>query len=252
MPQPPLSKGSVRQGEYNCLTLQSGPASVNSGAVTQGDESLSDSDSSTKTCPKCERELPATAEFFYQSKTGKYGLHSQCKDCRKKYGRVRRRENIERISAQQRAWRQAHPDYAKEWWAANTPDRGDYHQRHYNANRERRVEDSRLYRLEHPDYHAKFRQENSERYLAYGRNHRARKRENGGTHTGEDVKAQYDRQKGKCFYCHEKLKGQYEVDHVIPLSKGGSNGPENLVVACMTCNRSKAAKHPMDFCGRLL
>jgi 5-methylcytosine-specific restriction endonuclease McrA len=33
---------------------------------------------------------------------------------------------------------------------------------------------------------------------------------------------------------------------------GGSNGPENIVIACPHCNQSKNAKHPMDFCGRLL
>lgn len=34
------------------------------------------------------------------------------------------------------------------------------------------------------------------------------------------------------------------VDHVIPLSKGGSRGMHNLKVACERCNRHKAASLP--------
>lgn len=75
---------------------------------------------------------------------------------------------------------------------------------------------------------------------------------NGGTHTAKDVAAQYERQQGKCFYCDQEVGDRYHVDHVVPLLLGGSNGPENLVIACPECNIRKSAKHPMDFCGRLL
>ena len=33
-----------------------------------------------------------------------------------------------------------------------------------------------------------------------------------------------------------------EVDHMIPVSKGGLSTPENLQTLCWRCNRSKAAK----------
>lgn len=32
------------------------------------------------------------------------------------------------------------------------------------------------------------------------------------------------------------------VDHVIPRSKGGTDGLENLVIACPHCNRKKGAR----------
>jgi 5-methylcytosine-specific restriction endonuclease McrA len=41
----------------------------------------------------------------------------------------------------------------------------------------------------------------------------------------------------------------YHVDHVTPLALEGSDGPENIVLACSHCNQSKGAKHPMDFAG---
>lgn len=52
----------------------------------------------------------------------------------------------------------------------------------------------------------------------------------------------YSQQNGLCYYCREELYGQYDVDHVIPLSRGGSNGVDNLVIACAFCNRSKGNK----------
>ena len=96
-----------------------------------------------------------------------------------------------------------------------------------------------------------YKREHPEEHRAYTLNRQARKAGNGGGHTGEDVRAQLERQGGRCFYCRKKVDAYHE-DHVIPLAKGGSNGPENLVIACPTCNLRKGAKHPMDFCGRLL
>jgi 5-methylcytosine-specific restriction endonuclease McrA len=75
---------------------------------------------------------------------------------------------------------------------------------------------------------------------------------NGGTHTAADVAAQRARQRGRCYWCHEKVGKSYHVDHVMPLALGGSNGPENIVIACISCNLRKSAKHPMDWAGRLL
>lgn len=33
-----------------------------------------------------------------------------------------------------------------------------------------------------------------------------------------------------------------EYDHVHPLARGGSSDPENIVVACRPCNRSKGSR----------
>ncbi|MBD2772352.1 HNH endonuclease [Iningainema tapete] len=45
-----------------------------------------------------------------------------------------------------------------------------------------------------------------------------------------------------CEYCHASELWQYvcfTVDHVIPLSLGGTNNLENLALACFHCNRRK-------------
>lgn len=86
---------------------------------------------------------------------------------------------------------------------------------------------------------------------AYSRNRKARVRRASGKHSGADVLAQHERQRGRCFWCGEKVGSKYHVDHVVPLSKGGSNGPSNIVIACPSCNLRKKDKHPMDFAGVL-
>lgn len=88
---------------------------------------------------------------------------------------------------------------------------------------------------------------------------RARIRQAEGFHTKEDVLSILEKQKRKCAFCTIKLKtegkGIYHVDHIISLSRGGSNWPHNLQMLCPGCNSRKHAKHPIDFAqenGKLL
>jgi len=46
-----------------------------------------------------------------------------------------------------------------------------------------------------------------------------------------------------CEYCHASEQWQYvhfTVDHVIPLTQGGTNTLDNLALACFHCNRRKS------------
>lgn len=44
-----------------------------------------------------------------------------------------------------------------------------------------------------------------------------------------------------CQYCSRKPpKVPLEVDHIIPVCKGGKNDIDNLITACFDCNRGKA------------
>ena len=59
----------------------------------------------------------------------------------------------------------------------------------------------------------------------------------------------YDSTRGYCYYCGKKIawknygligeRGCWEVDHYTPKSGGGSDHINNLVPACIPCNREK-------------
>ena len=42
----------------------------------------------------------------------------------------------------------------------------------------------------------------------------------------------------KCFYCGKTVSG-FEVEHMLPKSKGGSNRIDNLTLSCHDCNQKK-------------
>lgn len=89
------------------------------------------------------------------------------------------------------------------------------------------------------------------------RNRRSAKKGAAGRHTTGDIEAILVRQKFKCAECGVSVKKRENrhVDHIVPLSKGGTNWPSNLQILCPPCNLKKAAKDPLDFAkerGRLV
>lgn len=65
------------------------------------------------------------------------------------------------------------------------------------------------------------------------------------------------RDKGICHLCHQHIvetdsfkwckSKAPSIDHLIPLSKGGSNYPSNLKLACISCNKSRGNKDLEQF-----
>ncbi|MEH1781418.1 MAG: HNH endonuclease signature motif containing protein [Nostoc sp.] len=51
--------------------------------------------------------------------------------------------------------------------------------------------------------------------------------------------------RNRCGYClspQHLVMARLEIEHIIPISKGGSNDESNLWLACPLCNRYKSDK----------
>lgn len=74
-----------------------------------------------------------------------------------------------------------------------------------------------------------------------------RKRQAVGDFFPEDVDRIYLAQHGRCAVCNLKLNKTFHRDHIVPISRGGTNYPSNIQLLCPPCNMSKGAKDPIDF-----
>lgn len=133
-----------------------------------------------------------------------------------------------------------------EWWAAELLRIADYYKRHpekkreqshkaYHNHKDKRRDWARQDYIMHPE---KARAKHYKRV--------ARLKQVGGTYTASDLMQLYEEQEHRCLYCGQgifwSIKRDIHVDHIYPISKGGSNWPDNLALTCHSCNESKADK----------
>lgn len=53
--------------------------------------------------------------------------------------------------------------------------------------------------------------------------------------------------RGICHYCEKKFPASaLTLDHVVPIARGGSSTPGNVVPACKECNLNKKLDTPVD------
>jgi 5-methylcytosine-specific restriction endonuclease McrA len=227
-----------------------------------------------KPCTQCGERFPATSQFFYigYDRNKKKRLNSACKICKRRYARDYTVNNKDKISHKSRVYKQTHKEQINAWTKQDRQKKQEQYrerQRRYEvSHREQIIEKNKKYRLnnkstirnsnrrsyiKYRERHLRvgkaYRMARSEQYAAYARNRRAQTLAVGGEHTEQDILRQHKAQKGKCYWCDCKLGEKYHVDHVIPLSKGGTNDPSNLVIACPTCNLSKHDKFPWEWDG---
>lgn len=210
-----------------------------------------------KRCSKCKAIKPMTNEFFPVRSSIKSGFHAWCKICANTYGADHHEKNKERISKRVNLHYANHKEdkarYAKEYQAKNKEKIAEYGRQWAIKNREKMIKKRAEYNIANKEKKAQYNREYHAKNKHAGRvahtRRRARAAAVGGKYTAVDIERQYKAQKGRCYYCNCEVGNSYEVDHIIPLSRGGSNGPENIAVACMQCNRSKGSKLPTEWDG---
>lgn len=129
----------------------------------------------------------------------------------------------------------------------------------YAQSREERRRRAKAYTSRHREENAArvaaWRRANPEhaRALRWKRKAIAKRAE--GSHTGREISDLLVSQHGKCIGCLRSIRSGFHVDHIQPLSKGGSNWISNIQLLCARCNIEKSAADPVVWAqrkGRLL
>jgi len=85
------------------------------------------------------------------------------------------------------------------------------------------------------------------------RNYRARKRDAKGSHTVAEIAALWIKQRERCARCNTKLVRSQRgchADHIVALSRGGTNDIGNIQLLCGPCNQRKFTKGPAEWLGQ--
>lgn len=168
-----------------------------------------------KQCSKCSETKPI--EQFDKVPDGD-GYRSRCKVCRRSVSRAWKRRNGNRIKVYQKEWREAHPRYGKRWWAKMPETTREQYRKH--KRRQSKTDYGRTYNVH--------------------RQHLRRTAERNGDVTPEWMQ-QLHKEQTKCAYCGRSFCAELPatIDHVYPLSKGGTHTKDNIVLACQPCNSTK-------------
>lgn len=155
--------------------------------------------------------------------------------------KARKKENPEKKKIRDAAYRAANREEARKRTAA-----------WHTKNPDRVKELKKAYAAAHPDRMKKAREAwekaHPEKNRVKVQNYKARKRRNGGSLSPDIFERLYKFQRGKCAVCKVDLKKtSHQLDHIIPLARGGKNTDSNTQLTCPTCNQKKHAKDPIRF-----
>ena len=159
-------------------------------------------DNNNKICSICKKKLPLTKDYFGVQKSTKSGFRSACKECTHKRAKDKYRNNPEINKIKYKKSKEYFKEYYKEYYKKNKQE--------YN------------------------RRANERRIKKFG---------NGGKYTKLQLEECLEWFDYRCAYTGEKLDDDnINIDHIIPVSKGGVNAIWNLCPSINYANKSKHAQ----------
>lgn len=196
----------------------------------------------TKSCtnPKCEQVNPQPVTEFYLNRGRGDGYNSHCKSCWRRYLEA----NREKRRRKQEEYNHTHREYTRKYGQDNRESIIKKKRNRYKANPELQKERTRLWRENNPEKDKertrRYRENHPNMLVMAAQNRRARTIGNGGTYTQAEWEALCKQYDYLCLCCKEQ--NPLTVDHVIPISKGGSNSIDNLQPLCRGCNSRKGTR----------
>jgi 5-methylcytosine-specific restriction endonuclease McrA len=144
----------------------------------------------------------------------------------------------------------------RSWYARNRERRRESNRRYREINGEalrarERVRNRRKYERDPRavlDYYKRWRERNLAKARAYVRAASIKRRaaSQGQHFSAAEWLALVERHAGRCAYCGV-VPDRLEADHRTPLCPGGSNLIDNILPACLSCNRRKHRKTEDEF-----
>ena len=140
-----------------------------------------------------------------------------------------------------RRYRAEHPDYSRQYYVKHREKLKEYDREYGKQYRAKHHEEARergaRWRDKHPDYHHQYRIDNANKYRVHTANRKALSMAAEGTFTDEQFAELCEQYDNRCLCCGKVKK--LTVDHIVPLSKGGSNDISNVQPVCGPCNSKK-------------
>ena len=157
-----------------------------------------------------------------------------------------------------KAWRVRNAEREKERlrksYLANKVEIGERRKARYQAGKARELERNKAWSNRNREYHRTLNRAwaktNPIAARALVARRRAALRSAEGRYRLGDVLKLLIQQENRCAACQDDISNRFEIDHVTPLSRGGSNWPDNIQLLCMPCNRSKSYKTPDEWVKR--
>ncbi len=159
-----------------------------------------------------------------------------CEECSKTRCRAFYHKNKQRRKQEYSQWREKNKAkrklYMDAWRLENKEHVQNYSETYKLQNAEAMKQVAKQYRVKHKD-----------KVNTLNRNRYAFRKSVEGNHTHDDIIKLRRDQRDKCNFCrvHFRETG-FHVDHVIPISRGGTNWPTNLQLLCPDCNVRKSDK----------
>lgn len=162
-----------------------------------------------------------------------------------------REENPEKTRAATAKWREENPKKARaataKWRKENPEYNVQWRKKNLKKSRTSSKASSAKWSKANPDkvkaILARYRKTNPEKMSFYASKRRALKQASTPPNeilTSAEWLTILAEANGHCHYCGKEAK--LTMDHIIPLSKGGTHSQNNIAAACAHCNSSKGAR----------